>query len=99
MMGMTNGFVTVNDAPTKKSKLYRFCEKKIDQWAKAHSGGQIPDQTESSSLEFHVSFTEEDEQVSCMTEIHWGGSTWRGCDLAADTQMAFIHSLKRLQPH
>ena len=87
------GQVTLNDAPTK-SKLFRFCEKKIDQWIQAHrSEGRVP-------AEFRVSFNEDDgEQVSCVTEILVDGSTWRGCDLASDVHEAFMHSLKRLQPH
>lgn len=93
-MSLSNGEVTINDLPTK-SKLFRFCEKKIDQWIQSHAEG-------ADTVEFKVSFTEEDEvrQVSCVTEIHLGGgAVWRGCDLAADTQQAFMHSLKRLQPH
>lgn len=92
-MSLSNGEVTINDLPTK-SKLFRFCEKKIGQWIQSHAEGTDP-------VEFRVSFTEEDEarQVSCVTEIHLGNAVWRGCDLAADTQQAFMHSLKRLQPH
>ncbi len=89
---MSSGEVTLNDTPTK-SKLYRFCEKKIDQWAKDH----VVDQEE---FDFVVSFNEtETKQISCTTEIHCGGHTYRGWDLDHDTQQAFIHSLKRLQPH
>lgn len=96
---MSNGQVTINDTPTK-SKLYRFCEKKIDQWIRTRFGeaasGDSP-----AEIEFRVFFNEETEsrQVSCVTEIQLGESVYRGCELAADTQMAFMHSLKRLQPH
>lgn len=97
---MSNGQVTINDAPTK-SKLYRFCEKKIDQWIRTRLGEGSPQGALPPDLEFSVAFTEEVEsrQVSCVTEIHLGGALYRGCDLAPDTQMAFMHSLKRLQPH
>lgn len=96
---MFNGQVTINDSPTK-SKLYRYCEKKIDQWIQSRVGSADPT-ISNPTIEFRVSFTEEDEsrQVSCVTEIQFGNSVWRGCDLAPDTQMAFMHSLKRLQPH
>jgi hypothetical protein len=96
-MPLANGQVTINDCPTK-SKLYRFCEKKIDQWLRSHSGSG--DQTVE-SVEFRVSFSEETgtKQVSCVAEILLGGATWRGCDLANDTQNAFMHALKRLKPH
>ncbi len=97
-MGMMNGQVTVNDSPTK-SKLYRFCEKKIDQWVKSHSPAQ--EAGEMPTAEFQVSFIEEShtKQVSCVTEVRLGGALYRGCDLDCDTQQAFIHSLRRLQPH
>lgn len=95
-MRFTNGLVTVNDEPTK-SKLYRFCEKKIDQWLRDHFGNGEMDP----GAEFRVEFTEEDgsEQISCVTEICLRGTLWRGCDLAGDSQQAFMHSLKRLQHH
>ena len=32
---MMHGMVTINDEPTK-SRIYRFCEKKIDQWVRDH---------------------------------------------------------------
>lgn len=98
---MSNGQVTINDSPTK-SKLYRYCEKKIDQWVQTRIGDMRHSGPEpESAFEFRVSFTEESDsrQVSCVTEIQLGNSTWRGWDLAPDTQMAFMHSLKRLQPH
>jgi hypothetical protein len=85
----TNGTVTINEAPSK-SKLFRFCEKKIDQWLESHAVD--------SPAEFSVSFTEEDEakQISCVTEISMGGKTLRGCDVDVDSQAAFLHSLKHL---
>jgi hypothetical protein len=91
------GSVTVNDTPTK-SKLYRFCEKKIDQWIRTKVG---PATGEPTGLEFRVSFTEEagTRKISCVTEIQLGGKRFRGCDLAGDTQMAFMHAMKRLQPN
>jgi hypothetical protein len=97
-MEFANGQVTVNDEPTK-SKLYRFCEKKIDQWLQSRLDPQ--GNLGAESAEFTVSFTDETEgkHVSCTTEIHVGDSVWRGWDLDSDTQQAFIHSLKRLQPH
>jgi O-phosphoseryl-tRNA(Cys) synthetase len=86
------GQVTLNDTPTK-SKLFRFCEKKIDQWLQTHADGADP-------VEFRVAFSEDDgEQISCVTEIQMGSHFWRGCDLAHDSQQAFMHSLKRLTPH
>lgn len=90
-----NGQVTINNTPTK-SKLYHFCEKKIDQWIKTHVGAES-----FSNAEFRVDFSEETgtKQVSCVTEILLGESKWRGCDLGGDTQNAFMHALKRLQPH
>ncbi len=97
---MGSGQVTINDTPTK-SKLYRFCEKKIGQWVKTRLENRSPVDGGPDEIQFRVSFTEETnaQQVSCVTEIHLGGSLWRGCDLAGDTQNAFMHSLKRLQPH
>jgi hypothetical protein len=91
-----SGEVTINDSPSK-SKLYRFCEKKIDQWIQSKTAQSHA----VNSAAFRVSFSDEDdgEQVSCVTEIHLGGSLWRGCEHANDTQRAFIHSLKRLKPH
>lgn len=87
-----NGIVTVNEAPTK-SKLYRFCEKKIDKWAEGRF--------HRSPIDFTVSFTEEEDtrQISCETEIRFGDHVFRGADLGSDTQQAFIQSMKRLQPH
>ena len=90
------GQVILNDTPTKH-KLYRFCEKKIDQWLHAHAG---VDHSAKVPAEFSVRFSEDDgEQISCVTEIHFGDSMYRGCDLAHDAQEAFMHSMKRLQPH
>ncbi|RYZ75422.1 MAG: hypothetical protein EOP05_07865 [Proteobacteria bacterium] len=91
------GQVTVNELPSK-SRLFKFCEKKIDQWLQSHVT-QDSGSTSEVPIEFTVSFTEEDDcdQVACMTEIHFGSSVFRGCDLAVDTQQAFMHSLKRLQ--
>jgi hypothetical protein len=102
-MGFANGKVTIDDEPTK-SKLYRYCEKKIDQWIKTQialedvAAGVAADDPEA---EFIVEFAHEDgaKQISCMTEIHVRGALWRGYDLATDSQQAFMHSLKRLQPH
>lgn len=88
-MKPTHGQVTINEAPSK-SKLFRFCEKKIDQWLESHA------QVDPSAAEFNVSFTEEDKQISCVTEIHLGEQVFRGCDVDGDTQAAFLHSLKRL---
>ena len=87
--GHVNGQVTINEAPTK-SKLFRFCEKKIDQWLESHAV--------ESPAEFRVSFTEEDEtqQISCVTEISMDGKILRGCDVDVDSQAAFLHSLKHL---
>lgn len=89
---MVTGEVLINNHPTR-SKLARFIEKKIHQWAENHDGaGQ--------TAVYKVAFTEDEvKQVSCETEIHVGGHLYRGCDLAADEQMAFIHSLKRMQQH
>lgn len=92
---MVIGQVTVNDEPTK-AKLLRFCEKKIDQWIKSHFD---QNSTPQADAEFKVSFQEEGKQISCVTEISMKGALWRGCDLGGDTQNAFMHSLKRLQPH
>ena len=93
---MPTGQVTINDSLTK-SKIHRFCEKKIDQWVRSHfptGDFELPE------IEFKVSFEESDaRQISCTTEVQLGNSTYRGWDLAADTQMAFIHSLKRLEQH
>jgi len=104
-MSMSSGQVLVNDEPTK-NKLYRFCEKKIDQWLKSHIETNANPTAEGTDeqpteAEFRVYFTEEGDtnQVSCMTEISLKGALWRGCDLASDEQQALIHSLKRLQPH
>ena len=99
-MEFANGQVTINDEPTK-SKLYRFCEKKIDQWLQSRIDPVGPNAGSAGAAEFTVSFTEEPDtsQIGCMTEIHLGDSVWRGWDLDSDTQQAFIHSLKRLQPH
>jgi hypothetical protein len=88
-MKQTNGQVTINEAPSK-SKLFRFCEKKIDQWLESHPVDRM------ASAEFRVSFTNEDEQISCVTEIQLGDTVLRGCDVDVDTQAAFLHSLKRL---
>lgn len=91
-MKPTNGQVTIDECPSK-SKLFRFCEKKIDQWLESHvTEPQTP-------AEFRVSFTSEDaesKQVSCVTEIHLGTQVLRGCDVDVDQQAAFLHSLKRL---
>jgi hypothetical protein len=98
-MPTTIGTVTLNDEPTK-AKLYRFCEKKIDQWLESQLGQMnLSSQPEGASAEFNVSILEENNQFSCETEIHLGGSHWRGCDLACDAQQALIHSLRRLRPH
>lgn len=93
----TTGVVTINDAPLK-SKLYRFCEKKIGRWAREVLQTEG---LEDEPIDFKVSFIEEEEtrQVSCETEIHHHGHTWRGCDLASDASQAFIQCMKRLQPH
>jgi hypothetical protein len=88
-MKILNGQVTINECPSK-SRLFRFCEKKIDQWLEAHpNGSQVP-------AEFRVSFTNEEHQIACVTEIQLGETVLRGCDVDADTQAAFLHSLKRL---
>ena len=88
-MKPANRQVTINEAPSK-SKLFRFCEKKIDQWLESHSVH--------SPAQFRVSFTEEDEtqQISCVTEISLDGKILRGCDVDVDSQAAFMHSLKHL---
>jgi hypothetical protein len=88
-MKMTNGQVTINESPSK-SKLFRFCEKKIDQWLEAHP------LTQARPAEFRVSFSDEDDQISCVTEIQVGETVLRGCDIDVDTQVAFLQSLKRL---
>lgn len=92
-----HGRVTLNDTPTKH-RLYRFCEKKIDQWLRSHSTEGTSDPID---VAFSVSFTEESDtrQVSCETEIQLKGAVYRGCDLGGDTQTSFMQSLKRLQPH
>ena len=88
-MKTATGQVTINECPSK-SKLFRFCEKKIDQWLEAHPiDAQAP-------AEFRVTFTNEEDQVSCVTEIQLGEKVLRGCDVDGDTQAAFLHSLKRL---
>ena len=81
----------MNDGETVNSKLYRFCEKKIDQWLASH---EVP----TSQAEFRVSFSDEEDsnQVSCVTEIVLGEKILRGCEMDVDTQAAFLHSLKRL---
>lgn len=88
-MKMTNGQVTINECPSK-SKLFRFCEKKIDQWLEAHPVAAAR------PAEFRVSFNDEDDQISCVTEIQVGETVLRGCDIDVDTQGAFLQSLKRL---
>jgi hypothetical protein len=96
-MKVANGQVTINELPSK-SRLFKFCEKKIDQWLQSHLDPKLASSPDL-PVEFSVSFTEEDDtdQVACLTEIHFGTSVFRGCDLALDTQQAFMHSLKRLQ--
>lgn len=91
MMKQAHGQVTVNEVPGK-SKLSKFCEKKIDQWLESHPTPL------SSTAEFKVSFTQDEEakQVSCVTEIQVGDLMLRGADMDADSQAAFLHSLKRL---
>lgn len=93
-MKITQGQVTVNESPGK-SNLFRYCEKKIDQWLESHESSIV---TSSEQAEFRVSFTEEPEskQVSCVTEIQLGTKILRGCDVDGDSQAAFLHSLKRL---
>jgi hypothetical protein len=93
---MVSGEVLINNQPAR-SKLARFIEKKIHQWAQA---GAQAGSTSTGDLAYKVAFTEDEvKQVSCETEINVGGHLWRGCELATDTQMAFIHSMKRLQLH
>ena len=93
---MVTGEVLINNHPTR-SKLARFIEKKIHQWAQSHNQGH---DSAAETAVYKVAFTEDEvKQVSCETEIHVGGHLYRGCDLAADEQMAFIHSLKRMQQH
>ncbi len=94
---MMNGQVLVNDHPLR-NKLYRFIEKKIHQWVESRMTPQKPMPNEE-DVAFTVAFTEDDAQVSCVTEIELGGCKWKGCELASDTQSAFIHSLKRLHVH
>ena len=90
---MVSGEVLINNQPVRH-KLARFIEKKINQWAQHFTDVTTND------LAYKVAFTEDDvKQVSCETEISVGGHLWRGCEFAGDTQMAFISSLKRLQPH
>ncbi len=90
----------VNDQPLRNKATARFIDKKIHQWAEhredAGGDGRAPD-----GLDYKVAFTEDSgvKRVSCVTEIRLGETLWRGCELATDTQSAFIHSLKRLQPH
>lgn len=88
-MKLANGQVTINETPSK-CRLFRFCEKKIDQWLESHAV-ETP-------AEFRVSFTEEEEslQISCVTEISVNGKVLRGCDVDVDSQAAFLHSLKHL---
>lgn len=108
---MMHGMVTINDEPTK-SRIYRFCEKKIDQWVQDHRDEVNGDDKESSpanaafnsskvdddEILFTVSFTEQEtHQVACTTEVQCRGRSFRGWDLAQDTQNAFMHSLRRLQ--
>ena len=118
---MMHGMVTINDEPTK-SRIYRFCEKKIDQWVQDHrdemnsanretattstrSSNSVADSAasnfakfENDEILFTVSFTEQDtHQVACTTEVQCRGRSFRGWDLAQDTQNAFIHSLRRLR--
>lgn len=100
---MANGEVLVNDQPLR-NKLARFIDKKIHQWVERveHREGAAPGESaEPDALDYKVAFTQDSDvkQVSCVTEIRLGGNLWRGCELASDTQSAFIHSLKRLQPH
>lgn len=100
-MGAANGQVMFNDSPSK-TKLVKFCEKKIEQWVRSQLGVSPDQPLEASSLpEFNVSFSEESDQkqISCVTEVRLGGHTYRGYDLDCDTQQAFIHSLKRMQAH
>lgn len=89
MMRSATGQVTIDECPSK-SKLFRFCEKKIDQWLEAH-----PSEIHAPA-EFRVTFTNEADQVSCVTEIQLGEKVLRGCDVDGDTQVAFLHSLKHL---
>lgn len=94
-MESQHGSVTLNEHPTN-SKLFRFCEKKIDQWIEARAAAT----SAASEATFKVTFTEEEgKRIACETEIRCGTALWRGADLANDTQQAFMHSLKRLQPH
>jgi hypothetical protein len=109
-MPQTTGSVTINDTPTK-SKLYHFCEKKIDKWIRFRFGQTklLHDPSEpcseacSEPCIFTVSFSESHEmgtrQVSCVTEIQLGSAHWRGYDLSNDTQLAFMQALKHLQPN
>jgi hypothetical protein len=93
-MGTAQGHVTMNDLPTK-TKLHRFCEKKIDQWIQT----KISQSTEDSPIQFRVEFSEDPDtqKVSCLTEVVLGSETFRGCELATDSQQAFMQTLKRLQ--
>ena len=102
MLGHASGVVTVNDAPIK-SKLYRFCEKKIDKWVEGHAPlvDALDDSLADTAVDFKVMFTEEEEtrQISCETEIRLGQHVFRGADLGSDTQQAFMQCLKRLHSH
>lgn len=92
----------VNDQPLR-NKLARLIDKKIHQWAEHKEGAEIVKggEADRAALDYKVAFTEDSDvkQVSCVTEIRWGGRVFRGCELAGDEQSAFMHSLKRLQPH
>ena len=93
ILGQHLGQVLVNDEPEKK-RFYRFCEKHVARWA-AENGAELD------VSDFRVSISDDPDgrSVSCETEIQLGGRMWRGYDLAANLQMAFMHSMKRLQPH
>jgi hypothetical protein len=100
-----NGRVLVNDEPTN-SRLYRFCEKQIDHWIrKAIESGTGVTPEDLNDTEFTVEFTDETDgvpgqkQISCVTEVTIRGAHWKGCDLAADNQEAFLHALKHMQAH
>lgn len=102
---LISGQVTINDEPTK-NRLFRFCEKKIAAWLRDQIKTLDPsDAPTDFQNEFKVEFTEEEEsrqgmrQISCVTKISSYGTTWKGFDLAADSQQAFLHSLKHMQPH
>jgi hypothetical protein len=90
---MVSGEVLMNNQPAHRS-LARFIEKKIHKWAEATE--HIP----LNELAYKVAFTEDDvKHISCETEIIVGENIWRGFELASDSQLAFISSLKRLQQH